>query len=113
MFLRLAFSVAVHTEPDIFLVDEILSVGDEPFQRKCLDRIRELQQAGRTMVIVSHELDMLEELCTRIVVLRRGRVVHDGDPGEAVRTLRTSRAQPRRPAARPQALPVTASSAAC
>src|SRR5690625_698554 len=90
MFLRLAFSVAVHTEPDIFLVDEILSVGDEPFQRKCLDRIRELQQAGRTMVIVSHELDMLEELCTRIVVLRRGRVVHDGDPGEAVRTLRTS-----------------------
>lgn len=90
MFLRLAFSVAVHTEPDIFLVDEILSVGDEPFQRKCLDRIRELQRAGRTMVIVSHELDMLEELCSRIVVLRKGQVIHDGDPGEAVRTLRAS-----------------------
>ena len=90
MFLRLAFSVAVHTEPDIFLVDEILSVGDEPFQRKCLDRIRELQEAGRTMVIVSHELDMLEELCTRIVVLRKGAVIHDGDPAEGVRTLRAS-----------------------
>lgn len=90
MFLRLAFSVAVHTEPDIFLVDEILSVGDEPFQRKCLARIRELQAAGRTMVVVSHELDMLEELCTRIVVLQQGRVIFDGDPHEAVSTLRAS-----------------------
>ncbi|MFC0674471.1 ABC transporter ATP-binding protein [Brachybacterium hainanense] len=90
MFLRLAFSVAVHTDPDIFLVDEILSVGDEPFQRKCLERIRELQEAGRTMVVVSHELDMLEHLCSRIVVLRKGRIVFDGDPGEAVATLRAS-----------------------
>ena len=90
MFLRLAFSVAVHTEPDIFLVDEILSVGDEPFQRKCLERIRELQKAGRTMVVVSHELEMLEKLCTRIVVLRKGRTVFDGDPAEAVAALRAS-----------------------
>lgn len=90
MFLRLAFAVAVHTDPDIFLVDEILSVGDEPFQRKCLARIRELQAAGRTMVVVSHELDMLEELCTRIVVLQLGRVIFDGDPHEAVSTLRAS-----------------------
>ncbi|MCL6423958.1 ABC transporter ATP-binding protein [Brachybacterium sp. JHP9] len=90
MFLRLAFSVAVHTEPDIFLVDEILSVGDEPFQAKCLARIRELQEAGRTMVVVSHELDMLERLCTRIVVLRKGKVVFDGEPAEAIRVLRAS-----------------------
>ncbi|MGO1567517.1 MAG: ABC transporter ATP-binding protein, partial [Brachybacterium sp.] len=90
MFLRLAFSVAVHTEPDIFLVDEILSVGDEPFQRKCLERIRELQKAGRTMVVVSHELEMLERLCTRIVVLRKGKTIFDGDPTEAVATLRAS-----------------------
>ncbi|MFC7376325.1 ABC transporter ATP-binding protein [Brachybacterium sp. GCM10030267] len=90
MFLRLAFAVAVHTEPDIFLVDEILSVGDEPFQRKCLQRIRELQQAGRTMIVVSHELEMLEKLCSRIVVLRKGEIVYDGDPTEAVRTLRAS-----------------------
>ena len=90
MFLRLAFSVAVHTDPDIFLVDEILSVGDEPFQKKCLERIRELQAAGRTMIVVSHELEMLERLCTRIVVLRKGRTVFDGDPAEAVAALRAS-----------------------
>lgn len=90
MFLRLAFSVAVHTDPDIFLVDEILSVGDEPFQKKCLERIRELQAAGRTMVVVSHELEMLEKLCTRIVVLRKGRTIFDGDPTEAVAVLRAS-----------------------
>ncbi|ANP28070.1 O-antigen/lipopolysaccharide transport ATP-binding protein ABC transporter RfbE [Mycobacteroides abscessus subsp. abscessus] len=90
MFLRLAFAVAVHTDPDIFLVDEILAVGDEPFQRKCLARIREMQESGKTMVIVSHELDMLTELCTRIVVLEKGRVIFDGDPTEGVETLRAS-----------------------
>lgn len=90
MFLRLAFAVAVHTQPDVFLVDEILSVGDEPFQRKCIARIREMQAAGRTMVIVSHELDMLTKLCSRIVVLRQGNVVFDGDPEEAVSVLRSS-----------------------
>lgn len=88
MFLRLAFAVAVHTDPDVFLVDEILAVGDEPFQRKCLARIREMQKSGKTMVIVSHELDMLTELCTRIVVLEKGRVIFDGDPTEGVETLR-------------------------
>ena len=90
MFLRLAFSVAVHTDPDIFLVDEILSVGDEPFQKKCLERIRELQAAGRTMIVVSHELEMLERLCTRIVVMQKGRTIFDGEPGLAVATLRAS-----------------------
>ncbi|MGQ4536973.1 ABC transporter ATP-binding protein [Dermabacteraceae bacterium P7074] len=90
MFLRLAFAVAVHTDPDIFLVDEILSVGDEPFQRKCLARIRELQEDGKTMVIVSHELDMLEKLCSRIVFLRSGRIEYDGEPSEAIRRLRES-----------------------
>ncbi len=59
MFLRLAFAVAVHTEPDIFLVDEILAVGDEPFQRKCLERIGTLREMGQTLVIVSHDLDMV------------------------------------------------------
>ncbi len=88
MFLRLAFSVAVHTDPDIFLVDEILSVGDEPFQRKCIQRIRSMQEAGATMVIVSHELDMLQDLCSRIVVMRGGKAVFNGDPEEAVRILR-------------------------
>lgn len=88
MFLRLAFSVAVHTDPDVFLVDEILSVGDEPFQKKCLNRINELKESGKALVIVSHDLDMVSKLCDRGVVLEHGNVVHDGDINEAVAYLR-------------------------
>ncbi|MFT3877606.1 MAG: ABC transporter ATP-binding protein [Propioniciclava sp.] len=88
MFLRLAFAVAVHTDPDVFLVDEILAVGDEPFQKKCLARIRELKDSGKALVIVSHDLDMVAKLCDRGILLRRGRIVHDGDVNEAVALLR-------------------------
>jgi ABC-2 type transport system ATP-binding protein len=88
MFLRLAFSVAAHSEPDIFLIDEILAVGDEPFQRKCLERIGELRQMGQTLVIVSHELDMVSRVCDRGVVLQSGAVTKDGPVGEAVTFLR-------------------------
>ncbi|WP_432570947.1 ABC transporter ATP-binding protein [Kineococcus sp. SYSU DK005] len=89
MFLRLAFAVAVHTDPEIFLIDEILAVGDAPFQQKCLARVRELRDEGRTLVIVSHDLDMVEKLCERGVVLERGRVVADEDIHSAVGRLRT------------------------
>jgi ABC-2 type transport system ATP-binding protein len=89
MFLRLAFAVAVHTDPEIFLIDEILSVGDEPFQRKCIARIRELKAEGRTLVIVSHDLDMVAELCSRGVVLQSGNAVFDGSAPDAVARLRT------------------------
>jgi len=89
MFLRLAFSVAVHTEPDIFLIDEILAVGDEPFQRKCLARIAELRAQGHTLVIVSHDLDMVQRVCDRGVVLRQGVMVHDGPIEAAVSFLRS------------------------
>lgn len=88
MFLRLAFAVAVHTDPDIFLVDEILAVGDEPFQRKCLSRIRELKQSGKALVIVSHDLDMVASLCDRGVLIQRGKMIYDGDVREAVTMLR-------------------------
>ncbi len=88
MFLRLAFSVAAHSEPDIFLIDEILAVGDEPFQRKCLDRIRELRRGGQTLVIVSHDLDMVQKVTERGVVLQRGRLVSDGPIKQAVAKLR-------------------------
>ncbi|GAA1989042.1 ABC transporter ATP-binding protein [Terrabacter lapilli] len=88
MFLRLAFSVAVHTEPDVFLIDEILAVGDEPFQRKCLARIAELRAKGHTLVIVSHDLDMVKRVCDRGVVLRQGVLVHDGPIDGAVDFLR-------------------------
>lgn len=88
MFLRLAFSVAIHTEQDVLLIDEILSVGDEPFQRKCLARIREMHAAGKTLVVVSHDLNMVADLCGRGIVLRDGKVRFDGDSHEAVAVMR-------------------------
>jgi ABC-2 type transport system ATP-binding protein len=88
MFLRLAFSVAIHTEVDVLLIDEILSVGDEPFQKKCLARIRELHAQGKTLVVVSHDLNMVSKLCERGVLLREGNVVFDGPSAEAVEVMR-------------------------
>ncbi|QMU97718.1 ABC transporter ATP-binding protein [Microbacterium esteraromaticum] len=88
MFLRLAFSVAIHTEVDILLIDEILSVGDEPFQQKCLARIRELHSQGKTLVVVSHDLDMVSKLCERGILLRDGNVLFDGASSEAVEVMR-------------------------
>ncbi|MDO5750131.1 MAG: ABC transporter ATP-binding protein [Rothia sp. (in: high G+C Gram-positive bacteria)] len=90
MYLRLAFSVAVHTDPDIFLVDEILAVGDEPFQKKCIAKIQELCEQGKTLVVVSHELDMVSKICDRGVVLSRGSMEFDGDIDEAVKIIRGS-----------------------
>nr|WP_269212755.1 MULTISPECIES: ABC transporter ATP-binding protein [unclassified Schaalia] len=88
MFLRLAFSVCIHTNPDVFLIDEILSVGDEPFQRKCIQRIRQLQGEGKTLVIVSHDLNMVSELCDRGILLERGTMVLDGPVKECVARMR-------------------------
>lgn len=88
MFLRLAFSVAVHSDPEVFLIDEILAVGDEPFQRKCLDRIRSLKAEGRTLVIVSHDLDMVAKLCDRGILLERGKMVDDSDATAVVARMR-------------------------
>ena len=89
MFLRLAFSVAVHTHPDIFLVDEILAVGDEPFQRKCLARVQEMKAAGTTLVIVSHDLDMIADICDRGILLEKGKIVVDGTVDEAIERMRS------------------------
>ncbi|MFT4135082.1 ABC transporter ATP-binding protein [Microbacterium sp.] len=88
MYVRLAFAVAVHTDPDILLVDEVLAVGDEAFQRKCLDKIRTFQSEGRTIIIVSHSLGQITELCDRAVLLNAGTVVFDGDPMRAVGKFR-------------------------
>jgi len=88
MYLRLAFSVAVHTDPEVFLVDEILAVGDEPFQRKCLAKIKELSAAGKTLVVVSHDLELVSRICDRGVVLKHGNVVFDGAIDDAVAQLR-------------------------
>ena len=88
MYVRLAFAVAVHVDPDILLVDEVLAVGDEPFQRKCMNRIKQFQRDGRTIVLVTHALDQVAEICDRAVVLEHGNVIVDGTAREAIRTLR-------------------------
>lgn len=90
MFVRLAFAVAIHTEMDTLLVDEVLSVGDEPFQQKCILRIKELNEQGKTLVVVSHDLNTVQEICRRGVVMQSGKVIFDGPIGEAVATLRAS-----------------------
>ncbi len=88
MYVRLGFAVAVHVDPDVLLIDEVLAVGDEAFQRKCMNRIRNFQDAGRTILFVSHSLEQVEQLCTRAVVLNRGRLVDDAAPSAATKTLR-------------------------
>jgi ABC-type polysaccharide/polyol phosphate transport system ATPase subunit len=87
MFARLGFSVAVHTEPDIFLVDEVLAVGDGPFKKRCIERILALHAEGRTLVIVSHNTTQIRRLCSRGLVLESGRLVFDGPADEATKRL--------------------------
>lgn len=88
MYVRLAFAVAVYVDPDVLIVDEVLAVGDEPFQRKCIDRIRSLQHAGKTIILVTHSLAQVGELCDRAIVLEKGAVVFDGDPARGIQRLR-------------------------
>jgi ABC-2 type transport system ATP-binding protein len=88
MYIRLGFAVAVNVEPDILLVDEVLSVGDEAFQRKCLERVARFQREGRTILFVTHAADLVRRICDRALVLDRGQLVADAPPGEAVRTFR-------------------------
>jgi ABC-2 type transport system ATP-binding protein len=87
-YVKLAFSIAVHVDPDVLLVDEVLAVGDEAFARKCLAKIGEFQDAGKTILFVTHSLDLVTDLCTRAIVVDQGRVQYDGDPEFAVGTLR-------------------------
>lgn len=88
MYVRLAFAVAVHTDPDILLVDEVLAVGDEAFQRKCMERIAQFREEGRTIILVSHSAQQVAELCDRGIVLKDGKVVFDGDTNAAIGALR-------------------------
>ncbi|WP_254367348.1 ABC transporter ATP-binding protein [Microbacterium sp. NC79] len=84
MFMRLAFSVAIHVELDVLLVDEILSVGDAPFREKCRDKFQELIAQRKTLVVVSHDAEMVRELCTRGVVVHKGQIIFDGDIDNAL-----------------------------
>jgi len=79
MYMRLGFAIAVQVDPDILLMDEILAVGDIPFQQKCLERVDEFRRAHKTIVFVSHDLKAVREHCRRAILLDAGRVVADGD----------------------------------
>ena len=82
MYMRLGFSVAVHSDPGVLLVDEVLSVGDAAFQEKCMDRMHEFQQRGITIVLVSHSMDLVRKFCPRVLLLEGGHLVGDGSPEE-------------------------------
>jgi ABC-2 type transport system ATP-binding protein len=90
MYVRLGFAVAVNVDPDILLIDEVLAVGDEAFQRKCLERVARFQREGRTILFVTHAADLVRRICDRAIVFDHGHTVIDAAPGEAVRTFRES-----------------------
>ena len=89
MFVRLAFSVAAHLEPEILLVDEVLAVGDVEFQQKCLGKMQDVTQQGRTVLFVSHNMASIKSLCNRAILLNSGQIVCDGDVEGAVDTYLT------------------------
>jgi ABC-type polysaccharide/polyol phosphate transport system ATPase subunit len=85
MYLRLAFAVAAHLEPDILIVDEVLAVGDAEFQEKCLSRMNDVAREGRTVLFVSHNLSAVQRLCGRSILLDKGRVIADGDTSHVIK----------------------------
>ncbi|HET9789214.1 MAG TPA: ABC transporter ATP-binding protein [Pyrinomonadaceae bacterium] len=84
MYVRLAFSVAAHLEPEILIMDEVLAVGDAAFQQKCLDKMHEIRREGRTILFVSHNMQAITRLCKRAILLEAGQVVADGEPHAVV-----------------------------
>ncbi len=90
MYVRLAFSVAAHLEPEILMMDEVLAVGDAAFQQKCLDKMHEIRQQGRTILFVSHDMAAITRLCKRVVLLESGKIVFDGEPREVVKRYLSS-----------------------
>ncbi len=88
MYVRLGFAIAINVDPDILLVDEVLAVGDEVFQRKCLDKVAAFQAEGRTIIVVTHAADLVRQVCTRAAALDHGRLVAIGDPNDVIRAFR-------------------------
>ncbi len=87
MFARLGFAVAVHTDSDVFLVDEVLAVGDRPFKRKCMDKMKEIKQSGRTLFYVSHAAGSVRKMCDRVIVLEKGKMAFDGPVDDGIKYL--------------------------
>jgi len=94
---RLGFSVAVHTDPDILLLDEVLSVGDADFQEKSRRRLEEMMKRARAMVVVSHSRDFIEDICSKVLWLEKGRVRDFGEPERVIADYHASTVQQRRP----------------
>ena len=86
MYVRLAFAVAAHLEPQILLVDEVLAVGDIQFQKKCLGKMNEVSRSGRTVFFVSHQMPSIQMLCNRVILLSNGTIIKDGPPDEVIET---------------------------
>jgi len=84
MYMRLAFAVAAHLQPEILIVDEVLAVGDAAFQKKCLGKMNEVSRNGRTVIFVSHNMSAVQNLCSRVIWLAGGKVVEDGEPGRVI-----------------------------
>jgi ABC-type polysaccharide/polyol phosphate transport system ATPase subunit len=84
MYMRLGFAVAVHVDPDVLLIDEVLAVGDESFSRKCLDKIGEFRRRGKTIFLVTHSLGLAEKMCDEILWMRHGKTADSGDPKRVV-----------------------------
>src|SRR5215203_5850897 len=93
MYLRLGFSIAAHLDPDILLLDEVLAVGDAQFQSKCIERVNQLKHAGTTIVFISHDLRAVQQLCDRVILLKKGQIEADGDPAETIAFYQSSSAQ--------------------
>jgi ABC-type polysaccharide/polyol phosphate transport system ATPase subunit len=94
MYVRLAFAVAAHLEPDILIIDEVLSVGDAEFQKKCLGKMNDVAQQGRTVLFVSHQLDVVAKLCHRAILLRQGSIALTGGPEEVLQGYLLTRGEP-------------------
>lgn len=88
MYMRLAFSVAIHTNPDILLIDEILAVGDEGFRNKCFERLEKFKKDNVTLIYVSHDLNKVADFCERVIYIRAGKVAHDGNVKEGLKKFR-------------------------
>jgi hypothetical protein len=94
MYARLGFSVAAHVNPDVLIVDEVLSVGDYVFQRKCVERMKEVIRSGATVLFVSHNLKTVTEFCQRCLLLDRGRMLMTGSPTEVIQSYMNSTRSP-------------------
>jgi ABC-2 type transport system ATP-binding protein len=87
MFARLGFAVAVNVDCDVFIADEVLAVGDQPFKRKCMKKMEEIRDSGVTLFYVSHAAQSVRKMCTRVIVLEQGKVGFDGEVDEGIRYL--------------------------